>query len=73
VSVDLAVGDPVAAALAEVLPPFATVDEVARAGQVHANTVRRAIACGELEATRWGSQWRVPRGAVQAWIIGRCR
>jgi excisionase family DNA binding protein len=55
-------------ALAEALPPFASVEQVAAAGGVHEATVRRAIAAGKLEATRWGEQWRVPRGAVRDWI-----
>jgi excisionase family DNA binding protein len=42
-----------------------TVSEVALRMRVSAATVRRLIDKGELEAIRFGHQWRIPASALE--------
>jgi excisionase family DNA binding protein len=48
-----------------------TVEEVAAFAKVSPSTVRRAIAHGQLQALRAGSQLRITKGAVWPWLEGR--
>lgn len=49
-----------------------TIDEVAAFAKVGRNTVRRAIAAGDLEAVYpVPSRPRIPEGAVWAWLRAR--
>jgi excisionase family DNA binding protein len=45
-----------------------TVDEVAAFAKVSPRTVVRAIAAGQLQALRAGSQLRITDRAVWAWL-----
>jgi excisionase family DNA binding protein len=45
-----------------------TVEEVAAFAKVSPRTVMRAIASGELDALRAGTQLRVTEEAVWAWL-----
>jgi excisionase family DNA binding protein len=46
-----------------------TVNEAAAELRVHPETIRRLIRRGELDATKVGSVWRVPAGAIDPpWV-----
>lgn len=49
---------------------FSTAD-AARAVGLGVNTLRRAIARGELEHVRIGRAMRVTRGALESWLASR--
>jgi excisionase family DNA binding protein len=45
-----------------------TVSDVAQFAKVSPRTIMRAIAAGELDALRAGSQFRITDAAVWAWL-----
>lgn len=51
-------------------PVVYTIDEVAKLLKVNPRTVRRALDAGELPAFRVGSQWRITREALDAYMHG---
>jgi excisionase family DNA binding protein len=53
------------------LPPFVTVEEIARAVRVHDETIRVIIKKKVLPGTKIGRQWRVKRDDVLAFLQAR--
>jgi excisionase family DNA binding protein len=47
-----------------------TIGEVASALRLHKRTVWRLISRGDLKAVKFGAQWRIRQGAVEAMIRG---
>ncbi len=54
------------------LRAFYTTDEVAEVFVVKPKTVRRWIEHGEIKATKFHSQWRVPVSEVER-LLRKCR
>lgn len=50
---------------------YFTVEEAAEKLDVHARTVRRYIAAGEMEANKIGGQWRIRKEDLTAFINGQ--
>jgi excisionase family DNA binding protein len=54
---------------------YAPIDRIAQRLDVHPNTLRRAIKCGALQATKAGGVWRIRQTAADEWLAagGRTR